>query len=275
MASGRHEEPVAAALDLLPALGLGRDHALAAVVRDGRHREAQLQVVFLTVGLGEALSDVRVLPVEEHVAVADDSHVAPHLAEEVAQLDGDVAPADHHQPVGDAVETERLVAREKGRLVGPRYRLGNHRPGAAGEDDSVGREPVAVGTLSVDRHRPGADEAALGPVYGGPVALACPTGLRFGLLGDGRGHVVHDVRERDAVDRGVDTELGGVADRLDDVRTTDELLRGVTAAVQTGAAQPPALDEGRLQPRVGRRGGDQVAGPAAEHGDVVIWHRIN
>jgi len=116
------------------------------------------------------------------------------------------------------------------------------------------------------------DEPALRLVERQPVVLAGLFGFRLGLLGDRLGDVLHDVSERDVVQRRVHAELVGPPHRLDDVRVVDEPLRGVAAPVQTGPAEFVAFDDSHVEALLDGRARDDVPRPTAEHDEVELRH---
>jgi hypothetical protein len=84
-------------------------------------------------------------------------------------------------------------------------------------------------------------------------------------------HPVADVGPADLVDRRVDAERAGPADRLGDVGGVDVHLRRDAAHVQAGAAEDPVLDDrdvgvGEAVVR------DRVARAGADDDEVVVGH---
>ncbi len=215
---------------------------------------------------GERRRDLVVLAGDQVVHHLDDRHVRPHGVEEVPQFDGDVAATHDHHAVGRLPEVERVPAGEVVDPVEPVDRR-DDRPAPGGDDDLLGGDGLA-GELDrslVDEPRAFVEQREV-------VHLAV---ARRHVGRDTAQEVVHlvdDGRVVDPVQRGVDVEPIGLLDVTDRVGGLDEHLRGVTAAVETGPAERPRLDERRLQSGVGRRGGDVVARSAADDEDVEVSH---
>ncbi len=204
----------------------------------------------------------------------DDRHVAAEVTEERRKLDADGTGADHQQRLGDR-------RRHHGFEIGPdqllvRLQPRQHaRPRAGGDDDVLGliaaRRECAFGRFALGglhRHLAGRVDRSLAPDHRHLVLLHQEADAVVQPLGDGArtlddfGRVIADIVGFQAI-------VLGVLEIVVDFGGAQQRLGWDAAPVEADAAQPVALDDGRLEAELRRAdGGDIAAGPGTDDEDV-------
>ena len=188
-------------------------------------------------------------------------------AEDLRELEADVAAADHHQVLGQVVEFEDAAVVERVDLIEPRHR--GPQWGAADVEEDARR---GVGGIA-DLHRARPGEARLALHHREVRRAAEPTGQRLVRGGDDlvlprphRGHVhAHRRVEHDA-------PLGRAPRHLRCARAGDPGFRRHAAVVDAGAAERPTLDQHRLQALTGATRRERRPGLAgADHDGIELW----
>lgn len=119
------------------------------------------------------------------------------------------------------------------------------RHGAGRQQDVAALDTLAV---HIDGGRRGKAALTLdvGHLAGGDQALQALVQARDDLV-----LVLVDTRDVDALEGGLDTELGGFAGLVRDLARVQQSLRGDAAVVQAGAAELVLLDQGNVQTQLG------------------------
>ena len=212
-------------------------------LRPGHHRDAQ----FLQ-PLGDGLRQLGVVERQDAVGRLDHRHLGAHLGEGGAELQPDIAAADHGQRLGQLRQRQRPgggnhLAVSGGAAEGQRRQLDRH--GAGGDDDLAGADEQRAGLcLHLDRlavaeaGAPGDRlDARLLEQAGDAVVQAADDVV---LPADGAGKVELRRRDRDAQRGGA----GGPQPRLLElIRGVDQRLGRDAADIEAGAARPVLLDD--------------------------------
>ena len=236
-------------------------------------RGAEPDIESLGEGNGDRPADLVVLGAKQLWSALHDRDSRTERAEDVGELAGDEAAAEHDQVLGHRLDAHDVVARVVADL-GQAGDVGDHRPRPGGDHDLTCLDAVDTGGGG-DLHLPFTDESASSRVHGDVGALVGAVArAAFGDGVDTTEHPVADVEPPHAINMGIDAEMGGVLDGLHDVCRVDEHLRRDATAVETGAAEHPFLHDCDL-PVVRRRGNDRVATAGAKDDQVVVLERVS
>ncbi len=163
---------------------------------------------------------VGILAPDDVVGVLDHRHLAAETAVHLAELEADVAAADHQQVLRHLVEVHHVAVGEVGDAVDAGDRQ-DQRPGAGVEDHDVAAEaaPVHLDGVGVDEAPLAAEEGDVGAAAGVLLLPAAPAGddlvLQFA-----------DLLHVDVDPVGVDAVAGAVAGGMGDVGARQHPLGG-------------------------------------------------
>jgi hypothetical protein len=267
LAADRHQDLVGRQVHRL-ARGVLHVQRVAQVI-ETVHRMAQVQLDAQLVdrrenGPGQFL----VIGRQDAILRLHDEHLGAQLAVRHAQLEADVAGADHRQRRRHLGEGERLGGRDHA-AAEPHHRQ-LHRVGARGQqqvlagDAHAGRGGAGgrhVDGLAVDERGPALDDLH--------AVLLQQRAHAAGELADDAVLPLHRLGEIDGRRFDLDADLrvaGPVGGLLESRGRVDDGLRRDAAHVEAGAAQALAFDEHRGNAQLaGADGGDVAAGAPADH----------
>lgn len=230
-------------------VGSGDDDALGSRL-DGCGPPVEKEIVPLCGPLGELQGDLPVLAVEECRPGVNDRDIGSHKLEKIAQFSADVPATDHDQTLGLGIQIQGLPTGQQRRLL--ETLDWRHDGTASGRDENpFGLDSSIADVDDSIVHEAGvlADEfeALLSVKIG-----SHPLGNAF----EDRLDLVHDSREVDFLNVGVDAEPVSPLDGLHHRRPVDQRLRRIAAAVETGPPRGGPLRRVRsptLPPRPRRR----------------------
>ena len=230
--------------------GVGR-HARVVVERDPqrallpghpRGRPAEAQVVALGRERGELLGDRHVLAVEQRARHLDHDDVRSRRREDVGELRGDVAAAEHREPLRCTVpahdRVRRLVRQAR---IGDRGR--DERPAACGDDDLVGGQRDGVGPVDPQRPQPG--EPRVPGVDGDPRRVDAGRPSVAGDRVEPAEHPLADRHPLHAVELRAHAEPACVGDHVHDLARVGQHLGRDATDVEAGAAEAVLLLDDR------------------------------
>ena len=198
----------------------------------------------------------------------DDGDLGAEGAPHARELDADDTAAEHDHRRRHPVEAQRLLGGDHALAVD--LEAGQRAGVGAGGEHEVVPVYVASPTVTVT----GAGHPALALDDGDPAGLDQPgealeePAHDAVLVGVDAGHV-------DAVERGADPELLGLAGRVGDLGRVQQRLRRDAADVQAGAAEVALLDEPDAQSELGGAEGTGIptrTGPEDEDVEVISRH---
>jgi hypothetical protein len=213
----------------------------------------------------DALAELGVEVAQQAGAAIGQRRLDAEAVEDRGEFERDVAAADHHRALRQALERERLVGRDRVLRAGNRRHL---RPGA-GRHQDVFRHPAAAVDLDrvrVDEARATAQDLDAGVGEQALVYAVQPRDLPV-LVGDQRRPVEPRLADRPA-------EIRRVMHVVAEVRRIGEELLRDAAHVDAGAAEASGLGDRDARAEAGREaGGAYAARSAADHEQIDFPRR--
>ena len=240
---------------------LRRDVELALFERPGFRTEVKFDAVLLQ-PFGDRIGQGLVIERQQAVGHFDDGDLGPQFAEGDAELQPDIAAADHDQLAGHLVQRQGLG---RGDDVAAELQEGQFdRLGAGGEDDVFGRDgDLALGGF----HRAGLGVGEVGPALDDLDLRLLQQGGDAGVqLADDAVLPCRGLGQVDGGFRGRDAEGaagGGLADRLEFRGGVDDGLGRNAADVQAGPAEAvAAIDQNGVEAQLAATDARDIAAGA-------------